>query len=185
VTFRGTAATLLEKMASLESADLEILRGIDRQDYPAALAAIARAYRPRIGAFCFGMLGDTDDAQDAVQETLLGALDAMPRFRGETSLRAWLLSIARHKCLDRLRRRAVRLASELDDETPGPAFDPVDTEWVRRGLADLAESDRAAVLLKYAVGLSFEEIADALGLSLSAAKMRTVRALERLRRRMT
>jgi len=170
-------------MGSLDAPDVEILRGIDRGDYAAALSAIARAYRGRIGGFCLGMLGDSDEAEDAVQETLLGALDAMPRYRAETSVRSWLLAIARHKCLDRLRRRAVRHTSELRDPADGAA-DPVDIEWVRRGLTDLAEGDRAAVLLKYAAGLTFEEVAAALGVSLSAAKMRTIRALERLRKRM-
>lgn len=173
------------KVASFDSPDVEILRGIDRGDYAAALSSIARAYRGRIGGFCLGMLADSDEAEDAVQETLIGALDAMPRFRGETSVRVWVLAIARHKCLDRLRRRAVRLAIALDGDEPSRDADPVDVEWVRRGLADLAETDRAAVLLKYAAGLTFDEVATALGISLSAAKMRTIRALERLRKRMT
>ena len=164
--------------------DVEILRGIDRGDYAAALSAVARGYRHRLGAFCLGMLSDPEDAEDAVQETLIGAFDAMPRYRGETSVRVWLLAIARHKCLDRLRRRAVRRAVELTDDHPGRQTDPVDVEWVRRGLLQVGEADRAAVLLKYAVGLTFEEVAEALGVSLSAAKMRTMRALERLRKRM-
>jgi RNA polymerase sigma-70 factor (ECF subfamily) len=172
-------------MASLDAPDIEILRGIDGGDYAAALSAIARAYRGRVGGFCLGMLGDADEAEDAVQETLIGALDAMPRYRGETSIRVWLLAIARHKCLDRLRRRAVRHTSELSPDAPGRSADPVDVEWVRRGLAALAEGDRAAVVLKYSAGLTFDEIAAALGISLSAAKMRTIRALERLRTRMT
>jgi len=79
-------------------------------------------YRPALHAHCYRMLGSLHDAEDAVQSTLLRAWRALPKFRGESSLRTWLYRIATNVCLDAIARRPQRVLP-VDY---GPATGPPD-----------------------------------------------------------
>ena len=65
----------------------------------AALEQLLSLHRRALVAFCQGMLGHVEDAEDAAQETFLRALRALPRFRGEAAFRTWLFRIAINVCL--------------------------------------------------------------------------------------
>jgi len=89
---------------------LEAARGGDE----AAFGQIVDRHRGMLEAHCRRMLGSSHDVEDAVQETLIKAWRALPRFRGQSSLRTWLHRIATNVCLDALRQRPKREV-RLDD----------------------------------------------------------------------
>jgi RNA polymerase sigma-70 factor, ECF subfamily len=70
--------------------------------------SLIEPHRPALHAHCYRMLGSLHDADDALQNTLLRAWRALPRFRGQSSLRTWLYRIATNVCLDAIARRPKR-----------------------------------------------------------------------------
>lgn len=151
-----------------------------------AFANLVEAYQTPVFNLCYRMLGDGPEAEDAAQETFLRAYRAIRRYDNTRSFATWLLSIASHYCIDQIRRRRMQLVSI--DTTPGEAIPaPVLTpegeanlseeqRQVQELLASLAPTDRAAVTMYYWYDYSYEEIAQALSLSLSAVKSRLHRA---------
>lgn len=83
-----------------------------------AFAVLVREHRPDLHAHCYRMLGSLHDADDALQETLLRAWRALPRFRGQSSLRTWLHRIGTNVCLDAIARRPKRVLP-IDYESQG------------------------------------------------------------------
>jgi RNA polymerase sigma-70 factor (ECF subfamily) len=185
-------------MAS-EGATIEIVEaGVDaaasiegalrRQEHGAALTLCARQHGAAIGRLCMALVGSQADAEDLTQETLLAAHDAFDSWRGEGSIRAWLFGIARRKCARHLEgRTAGRARLELlREDAPSP--DPADAaserqlaERARAALAEVKPSEREALILRYAGGLSFREVAAACGIDEAAARKRVSRAHARLR----
>jgi RNA polymerase sigma-70 factor (ECF subfamily) len=137
------------------------------------------------------MLGNREEAEDAAQEAFLRAYRNLKRYDPNRKFATWLLSIASHYCIDRLRRRRLQLVS-LDDllpgrersaSTPGVEVNYLQQEHageVRSLLDGIGEKDRAAVILRYWYDLSYEEIADSLSLSVSAVKSRLHRTRREL-----
>src|SRR5215210_750172 len=77
-------------------------------------------YRGELHAHCYRMLGSVHDAEDALQEAMIRAWKALPRFDGRSSLRTWLYKIATNTCLDSIAKRPKRVLP-VDY---GPASDP-------------------------------------------------------------
>jgi RNA polymerase sigma-70 factor, ECF subfamily len=101
-----------------ESADLAAARRHDA----AAFERLVAPHRRALQAHCYRMLGSAQDAEDALQEALLRAWRAVPRFEGRSSLRSWLYSIATNVCLRAIERRPKRVLP-IDY---GPPSDPHD-----------------------------------------------------------
>jgi RNA polymerase sigma-70 factor (ECF subfamily) len=100
----------------------EELLGAARQGDEGAFSQLIASYRPALHAHCYRMLGSVQDAEDALQETLLNAWRALPRFEGRSSLKSWLYKIATNACLKTIARRPRRVLP-IDY---GPAADPHD-----------------------------------------------------------
>src|SRR6476646_6524302 len=149
-----------------------------------ALTACARTYQVVLGRLCMSLLGSRADADEATQDTLLRAHRAMPTYRGEGSVKAWLCGIARHVCAHVLETR--RRGRELLEIVPaeGEQRDAFEarrrTRLVREALEKLKPSEREALVLRFVADLSHREIAVACGLDEAAARKRTSRALARL-----
>jgi RNA polymerase sigma-70 factor, ECF subfamily len=118
-------------------------------------------------ALCLGILGHTQDAEDAMQETFLRALRALPGFRGDAAFRTWLFRIAVNVCLGR--RASPHRTVPLDEEQPIPAPGTASPELialrklrVQEALSRLLPRQRALLLLKEREGWSVAEIARAL-----------------------
>jgi RNA polymerase sigma-70 factor, ECF subfamily len=91
-----------------------------------AFAAVVQRHRAELLAHCYRMLGSVQDAEDALQEAMLGAWRGLPRFEGRSSLRSWLYRIATNACLKAIERRPRRVLP-IDY---GPPADPHDQPGV-------------------------------------------------------
>lgn len=154
-------------------------------DNPATeFSTLYRRHAADVYRFAFWLCGHRADAEDIAAEAFARAYAGADALRAE-SAKAYLLTIARNLVLERARRK--RPEQPLDDSEPDGTADPerhaAAAQGVRRtlsALASLAEPDRAALLLSGHEGLDHRAIAQALGLSLTAVKVRIHRARLRL-----
>ena len=153
-----------------------------------AFSELVEKYQKPVFSVCYRMLGTPTAAEDAAQEAFIRAYQALDRYDPERSFATWILSIASNYSIDQLRKKKVTILS-MDSEKhawlappdPGPspekvALDKEKNALVQAILADLTETDRAAVILQYWHDYSYEEIAETLDLSSSAVKSRLFRA---------
>jgi RNA polymerase sigma-70 factor (ECF subfamily) len=152
-----------------------------------AFGHLVQAYQVPVFNLCYRILGDDAEAEDAAQETFLRAYRHLRRYDPQRSFTTWLLSIASHHCIDRLRRRRMILLSleelmpgqRVASNAPGPEAVVIDREreeQVQQLLQTLEAKDRAAVVLRYWHNLSYVEIAETLSMTVSAVKSRLHRA---------
>ena len=159
----------------------------------AAIEALLERYQERVFGFGLRMCGDSEDAKDVLQDTLLAAARTIGDFRGESSLSTWLYTIARSFCIKRRRRSKFAPNEELasDSETlalpaSGPAPDELASRGeVRRALAGalqaLDTASREVLILRDIEGLTAPEVANVTGTSVDAVKSRLHRARAALR----
>jgi len=173
----------------------------EEQDDVALVARVAagdndalRELYDRFGSIVFGMamrvVGDRQAAEECTQDTLLsvwrGAKGYDPR---RAAVSTWMITIARNRAVDLVRRRAARPSDpvaeiERSDESPDVAdvVAAADTSLrVATALAELPHPQREVIVLAYFHGLSHNEIAERLGLPLGTVKGRARLALDRLR----
>jgi RNA polymerase sigma factor (sigma-70 family) len=140
-----------------------------------AFATIFRRYHQALYRFCLAILGNPEDAQEALQSTMVKVLRALPGEKRPIQLKPWLYRIAHNESIDLLRRR--RESGELDAEQAAPgaglAEEVATRERLRGLLADLGElpeRQRGALVMRELSGLGFDEIATALGTSPAVAR---------------
>jgi RNA polymerase sigma-70 factor (ECF subfamily) len=149
-------------------------------------------FHQRIQRYLTRLLG-SGEADDVTQEVFAKVSQSLPQFRGESSISTWMYSIATNTAYDRLRSPSFRRAEDLIPlENTAPVPDPssgIDQTLVRTEMnecideyiARLPASYRSVVILSEHEGLTNQEIADALGVSLGTVKIRLHRARARLR----
>src|SRR3954470_7692699 len=149
---------------------------------PLAAAALVRATQADVWRLC-AALGDRQSADDLTQETYLRAFAALHRFEGRSSLRTWLLAIARRVCADALRTRRRRPFSLVRDDAALEALaanDPADRVGegaVVSDLLDRLDADRReAFVLTQLLGLSYAEAAEVAGCPVGTIRSRVARA---------
>ena len=166
------------------SRDSAILAALAQQDRDAAASLLIDAHAPAIGRACMALLGSQTEAEDALQETLVAALDGLEAFRGEGTLRAWLLSVARRRCARRLEARSREREAKQGLAAPDAEPSAERTTMARRArrlLDEIRPSEREALVLRFAAELSFREVGVACGIDEAAARKRVSRGLSRLR----
>lgn len=146
-----------------------------------AFAAIFDRYHQRLYRYCLAIVGDTEDAQDALQNTMVKVLRALPGEERRIELKPWLYRIAHNESIDLARRRRTGepLEPEMTAAGPGVAREAEARERLGRLLADLEqlpERQRGALLMRELSGLGFEEIGAALGCSAAVARQTTYEA---------
>jgi len=154
-----------------------------------AFTNLVEVYQKPVYNLCYRMLGELEAAEDAAQETFLKAYQNINRYDRERSFATWLLSIAAHHCIDKLRRRRFNSVSIDEDEegqtdipdhsAPDPESEILkhqQRERLQDCLQSLDPTDRAAVVLRYWQDCSEVEIAQALKLTVPAVKSRLHRA---------
>lgn len=140
-----------------------------------AFTTIFRRFQQDLYRYCVAILGNSEDAQDALQNTMVKALGALPGERREIELKPWLYRIAHNESIDLIRRRRQTVSLEDDGLPVGAGLaEQVETRHrLRQLLADvgeLPERQRGALLMREAGGLEFEEIAAALGTTPGVAR---------------
>lgn len=160
----------------------------------AAFRAIVHRHGPALYRYARRMLDDPQDTEDCVQEAFAAAWTALPQFEGRSSLRTWLFSITAHKVRS-LQRRRVRTSLALpfapDEQVDARAVDPQTSiehadllRALHAALRELPVGPRSAWLLREVEGLSYEEIAQISGTTVSTVRGRLQRARAELVRRM-
>lgn len=177
-----------ELLARLREGDDDAYEQLVRQNGGRMLAAARR------------ILPSDEDAQEAVQEAFLSAFKSIERFHGGSRLATWLHRIAINAALMRLRklkRREGRIEDLLPSYTETGGFAAMPDPWseeadarllreearsvVRARIDELPQSYRVALLLRDIEGLSNDELAESLGVSVNAAKIRVHRARQALK----
>jgi RNA polymerase sigma-70 factor, ECF subfamily len=147
-----------------------------------AFGELVRRHEQPIFRLALRMLGTRTDAEDAAQDAFLQAWRALPRFRGSSSFGTWLYRIATNRCLNVIAAR--RPTDELEESRTGSRRDDPAVRIEERermgaltaSITRLPGEQRAALVLREFEGLSYDEVAEVLDISLAAVKGRIHRA---------
>ncbi|HEX5741398.1 MAG TPA: RNA polymerase sigma factor SigM [Pilimelia sp.] len=177
-------------MSTAEPTDLELLHAHVAGD-PDAFAVLFLRHRDRLWAAAIRTMRDRDEAEDALQDALLSAHRAAPRFRGDSAVTTWLHRIVVNACLDRLRRRKARPTVALADgggeddapampEPAAPAQDHDTRLVVWQALEQLPAEQRAALVLVDVHGYGVADAAAMLDIAEGTVKSRCARGRAKL-----
>jgi len=154
-----------------------------------ALETLCERHAPRVEKVALHLLRDREDARDAAQEALAKLCVRIGQFRGESQFSTWLHRLVVNACRDVANRQRVRACEPLlEDRRAATDSDPVDEAdrtalrgELNRCLAELAPEQARVVVLKDALGLSFEEIAAVSDMPVGTAKCYAHRGRNHLR----
>jgi RNA polymerase sigma-70 factor (ECF subfamily) len=157
-----------------------------------ALESLCVRHAPRVEKLAKHLLRDPEDARDAAQEALAKLCIRLRQFRGESQFSTWLHRLVVNTCRDVAERQRTRTHEALPDELGADVeHDPtrgVRMSELRRELCDslagISPQQAQVVVLKDALGYSFEEIAAAAGMPVGTAKCHAHRGRNRLRERL-
>ena len=182
--------------------DAALMLRVKRGDR-AAFTELVEKWKQPVMNFIFGTLRDEIEAEDVAQNTFVQVWKSRARYERTAKFSTWLFTIARNLCLNEIRRRSRHPAESLEetfgenDDQPSRQFEDKNialaTENVLHGelakkieeaLAELPENQRTAILLCRRDEVSYEEIAEILGCSLSATKSIIHRGRETLKEKL-
>ncbi len=155
-----------------------------------AFTNLVETYQNPVYNLCYRMLGNSQAAEDATQETFWRAYKNLDRYDSLRPFPTWLLSIAAHFCIDQQRRKHLPsidldgiIEYSAEDPAPNPESAAISSEFsedVQKQLANLSVGDRAVLVLRYWHELSEDEICETLKISKSAVKSRLHRARQHM-----
>jgi RNA polymerase sigma-70 factor (ECF subfamily) len=161
---------------------------------PRPFSTLVSRYQERVLATCLHLMGNRPEAEDQAQEVFIRVYRGIGHFEGRAKFSTWLFQITANTCKTALKKRARRLqlkenllsdpellfssARPLEEATLAQA----ETGMVTEALQMLSEEERVILTLRETDELSYQEITDVLGIGLSAAKMRVMRARLALKR---
>jgi RNA polymerase sigma-70 factor (ECF subfamily) len=190
--------TLIEELPPASPDDKEMAVAFQRGE-KGAYQLIYDQYEDRVHRVCRRMLGKREDAQEAAQETFLRVYTALGKFNGRYQLGAWITRIATNVCLDHIRARSRRpveatpieeleldfLATSVESNPETVSVRNAESRRVRKVLLGLPPLHRAAIVLRDFEGLSYAEVAVALGMTECQVKALIHRARKGFRRSWT
>jgi RNA polymerase sigma-70 factor (ECF subfamily) len=153
-----------------------------------AYAVLVGRYQDTLYRYAVGMVHDGDTAADLVQDSFVKAYTSLASCQDPARFGAWVYRILVNRCKDHLKSRRRHTVTLEEDTAAAPESDsPAQVadrsalgRVVERALATLPEAQREAFLMKHLEGRSYEEMAEMLDVSVSALKMRVMRAREAL-----
>ena len=169
------------------------LAALDEGDRDAVLTLLMNAYGPDIYRYCCNLTRDSEAANDVLQSTFVSAYEGLGRFGRRSTFRTWLYGIARHRCLDKMRKRRRRTrrivsVAELPD-SPDPeegseaALEARDaSQALEECLQRLAPRIRDAILLRFRDEFTYREMAALSRERAATLQARVSRAMPVLRR---
>jgi len=160
-----------------------------------AFTRLVEAYQNPVYNLAYRMLGSPTEAEDAAQETFVRVYARLSTYDPQRKFSSWILSIASHYCVDRLRRRHGNTVSMeeimswrwLPDDKPKPEERTLaheESATIQRLLSELPDQHRLVIILRYWQDMSYEEIAEVTGSTVSAVKSRLHRAREQMAQRL-
>jgi RNA polymerase sigma-70 factor, ECF subfamily len=166
------------------------------QSDPTAFEELMRRYRRAIYAYAVRSVGSRQDAEEITQDTFVKVFRAAHRFNSHYSFTTWLYTIASNTCKNKLRSRSRHKAMSLDNEKS--PFDPtteepgpleayrrkIEIEEVRAAINDLPTRYKQVLHLRYVEGMSYNEIATTLSLSLGNVEARIFRGKKKIREKL-
>ena len=187
-----------QPVLTLDSAqdEIDLIRAAQRGRLD-AFNALVLAYQGQVYGLAYRIMGDRDAAADATQEAFISAFRGIVSFRGG-SFRSWLLRIVANACYDELRRRQRRPTTsweefgEVDEEANPALTDEREAPWeyaerreleqvIQAGIRTLPPDQRVTLVLSDVQGLSYQEIASTMRVSVGTVKSRLARARGKLR----
>jgi RNA polymerase sigma-70 factor (ECF subfamily) len=160
----------------------------DRQ----AFALLVDALYPRSIRFALHMVGNREDAEEAVQDAFVRVYHNLGRFRDDARFEPWMFRILANRCrslLEKRRRHAVVIQyGDVPDRIGAVDAEGYDQDWteeVYRILETLPAEQKEAFLLRHVEDMAYEDISAVTGVGLSALRMRVKRACDTLRARLT
>jgi RNA polymerase sigma-70 factor (ECF subfamily) len=153
-----------------------------------AFGEIVEVYQSPIIRYLYRMTGDNELARDLAQDTFLQAYKGLARTTSGLPSKAWLYRIAINNVLRHRRRKKAVAFSALEDDpvseiAPGSDDSMVNTVAVQEALLKIPERLRVCMVLHFVDGFKYREIAEMLGISEDAVRMRVARGSEEFRRR--
>lgn len=158
---------------------------------------LVKRYQKRVCGFCYRILGDSDQAADASQESFMKAYYALENFRADALFLPWLMKIASNTCIDAARKRTRRQTECLDEREsdlksiscgePTPEEDLLKSERAeitRQAILELPMKCRTALVMFYYSGMGIKDISKALGRPEGTVKYDLHTAREMLRRKL-
>jgi len=170
--------------------DFELRGLLARGDLRAAGGWLVEHHARDVLALCRSMLRERSLAEDVAQDVFASAFEKLSGFRLEASARTWILTIARNRCIDQLRRSGrepVEITEEGDELERAADEAPLPPELLSRrvdvdaALGELLENERALVVLRFRHGLEYSELASVFGIQQGTVRMRLSRALAHMR----
>ncbi len=174
-----------------------------KQGDVAAFTELVEKYKQPIMNLVYRTIHDPTEAEDLAQNVFVQVFKSAPRYKNTAKFSTWLFTIARNLCLNEIRRRSRHPAESLDVPHPEQedqplhqfedkkTFSPPESllhgelaRKIEEAMADLPENQRSAILLCRQEDLSYEEIADVLGCSVSATKSLIHRGRETLKEKL-
>jgi RNA polymerase sigma-70 factor, ECF subfamily len=147
-----------------------------------ALETLCERHAPRVQKLALHVLRDPEDARDAAQEALAKLCTRIGQFRGDSEFATWLHRVTINACRDVANRQRARACEPLfEDRRAVTDPDPLLREELNRCLGEIAPEQARIVVLKDALGFSFEEIAAAADMPIGTAKCYAHRGRSRLR----
>jgi len=174
-----------------------------KQGDMAAFTELVEKYKQPVMNLVYRTVRDATEAEDLAQNVFVQVFKSAPRYKSTAKFSTWLFTIARNLCLNEIRRRSRHPAESLDTPHPEQEDQPLHqfedkksvsppekllqgelTRKIEEALDDLPENQRSAILLCRQEDLSYEEIAEVLGCSVSATKSLIHRGRETLKERL-
>jgi RNA polymerase sigma-70 factor (ECF subfamily) len=199
---KNSASSDSQTSAREAAVDRKLVQRVNAGD-EAAFNVIVERYRTRIFGLTLGLLHNQGDAEELTQDTFIRAYRGLARFRGDSSLATWLyriaLNLARNRYWYFFRRRrhatlsldcplgddsAATFADQFASEARDPAQETAADEFtglIAECMDRLDAAHREILTMRNVLHLSYDEIADSLGLNVGTVKSRIARARERLR----
>lgn len=172
----------------------DLIAGFKRDD-KSAFETVILEYQDRIYNLCLYMLGNKHDAEDAAQDTFVKAYQGLKDFKPEAALYTWLYRIAVNTCIDHKRKpffesifrrsdTGEEMVIDLPSESPSPEKEYESRQIqaaLQKALKKLSPKLRVVIVLKEMEGLSYEEMANTLDVSIGTIKSRISRARDELK----
>ena len=177
------------KTAPREPNDGELARRAQTGD-EAAIRELVERYAETVFTAALSLLDERTDVEDVVQETLLGMLRGLPRFRHQASMKTWVYSILLRQTARRHKQRR-RIEAPMTDEPADPARENAGGDAridaridIGAALRTLSREHREVIVLREFEGLRYHEISEALHVKIGTVESRLSRARRELRRRL-